>query len=385
MTPLLRLARAYLKFCVELTFRCILMTYYLFVYVFVEMPMRRLEVGYRVHSGTSQPTGRWCIFAIAQKSAVSTNLSAFLSCLRDVGYNVILVNNGNLSDNLTSRYLPYCHTIIERSYGGRDFGSYQWGTRTLRSMHSDQSQISQVVYCNDSIFVRPSTFRLLLDRIIQMDADYICMMEVFFLHYHVQSWFFAVSGRVFESAAFGQFWETYIPYSYRRHTINKGEVGISKHLMRNGIYPQPLYSQNMIINLMFSGNATDILNRMIKLLSPGDYERASKQIRDTNLGGSIEDNISMTLLKRNFMENLAKSNTMHSVNLLLLKGGEFPFLKKDLIYRAQYFFAQIEDSVEDWSGEDAEHLPEILAYFRSRDSLRWARSPAGMLARMGLI
>jgi Rhamnan synthesis protein F len=381
MTPLLRIFYRYLRFCVELVFRVILMTYYLLAYLLAEMPMRKLAVGYRTHSGALQKTGLWCIFAIAQDKYTSNNLIAFLSCLREAGYNVILVNNGRLSDHLVSTYLPYCHTIVERPRGGRDFGGYQCATKILRALEPQNDPVIQVIYCNDSNFVRPSSLELLLDRVVQMDDDYICIMEVFQIHYHVQSWFFAISGRVFDSPAFNEYWRNYTPYSYRRHSINKGEVGISKHLMRHGVYPQPLYSQGSIMNLIFSNDIGEIIDRLINLMSPDDYKAMTAMIKDA----SSDRDVALSLLKRNVMERIASSNTMHSANLLLLKATAFPFLKKDLVYRAEYFFPQVEDSIDDWAGTDAEHLPEILAYFRSRDSLRWARSPAATLARMGLI
>jgi Rhamnan synthesis protein F len=362
------------------------MTYFVLVFVFIEMPRARLKIGLRLHPGTPLASELWCIFAIAQKTRFSQNLATFLHYLRDAGYNIILINNGSLSPGLISHYLPLCHTIVERPHGGRDFGSYKWGSRWLCDLKRGGQSVTRVIYCNDSIFVRPSALERLLSRLVQMDEDYICITEVFQLHYHVQSWFFAISGRVFDSPAFNQFWHRYTPYSYRRHSINKGEVGISKHLMRNGIYPQALYSHNTILNLVLNKGFDDTLDRLVNFLSPGglaspsDYNRIMTAIKDSN-----DTNIALLLLKRNLMERIAQSNTMHATNLLLLKSDTFPFLKKDLVYRAEYFFPQVEYCIQDWTGEDAVHLPEILASFRSRDSLRWVRTPAAILARMGLI
>lgn len=234
------------------------------------------------------------------------------------------MNNGNISDLLTRFYLPLCHSIIERPYGGRDFGSYKWATKFLRE-NGNANEVTQLVYCNDSVFIRPSAFEDLLDRIIQMDDDYICITEVFQIHYHVQSWFFVVSGRVFKSAPFHQYWEKYRPYSYRRHSIGKGEVGISKHLIHHGIYPQPLFSQNMILNLVFTGNFEEILNRLIYLLSPSDYLGIMSQIKDISVLELPDRNVALTVLKRNVMERIANSNTMHCANLILLNLVNFRF------------------------------------------------------------
>lgn len=380
--PILRSLYHFWRFCEELPLRLAFYIYYTLAYLFVEMPRRRRGRDYRLHhSGALNRTGLWCILAAAQYGQVSNNLLAYLACLKRAGYNIILVNNGPMPEHLTTRYLDLCHTVVERAYGGRDFGSYQCATRLLRAIDHQGEPIRQVIYCNDSNFVRPSSLELLLDRLVQRQDDYLCIMEVFQFHYHVQSWFFAISGRVFESPAFARFWQTYVPLSYRRHAINKGEVGIAKHLMRNGVYPQPLYSQSTIVNLIFGEDVEETLGRLAELTSPDDF----KTFADRMKLSIADDSVSLALLKRNMMERIAETNTMHTTNLLLLKAAAFPFLKKDLVYRAQYFFTQVEDCVADWTGEDAAHVPEILAHFRSRDSLRWQRSPAAALARRGLI
>ncbi len=140
MRPSLIIFYRCLRLCVELPLRGIFFTYYAFVYLLVERPRWKSAAGSRVHLGTAQPTGLWCIFAVAQGRRVSANLIAFLSCLKDAGYNVILVNNGNLSPELISKFLPYCHSVIERPRGGRDFGGYKWGTQRLSKMDGEDQR-----------------------------------------------------------------------------------------------------------------------------------------------------------------------------------------------------------------------------------------------------
>jgi len=385
MTPLLRILYRVLLFCVELVFRCILMIYYLLSYLFVEMPIRRLAVGYRRHAGTALPTGLWCIFASAQRGHVSKNLMVFLDNLKSYGYNVILVNNGSLSDELTTRFLPYCHSVIERPRGGRDFGSYQWGTKTLRELDLDTRDIVQVIYCNDSIFVRPSTLQPLLNRIRQMTDDYIGITDSFDINYHVQSWFFVASGRLFASAEFQRFWQRYIPLSYRRHCINNGEVGISKHLLGHGVHPIPLYTQTMILDLIFTGSLSEAVDRLLSGLSPGDYKELMEAMQQIAFSQSSDDSTAGGFLRRDIMQQIGMSNTINSANLILIKYTSFPFLKKDLIYRGEYLFGQVHDAISEWAEEDATYLNEIFAYFRARGTLRRQYSPSAVLARMGLL
>ena len=383
-TSLLHVAYRTAGFCIELVFRCIVATYYFVTYFLVEMPRWKFAVGHLAHSGTPQSTGLWCIFATAQDKQISDNLIAFLSCLQNAGYNVILVNNGNLAAEFRKKLTPYCHSVIEKPRGGRDFGGYKWGTKVVYDLKHHPRQITQVIYCNDSTFVRPSTLELLLSRIRQMSDDYIGITDTFDQNYHVQSWFFAASGQLFYSAAFQKFWHSYVPLSYRRHCIKNGEVGISKYLSKHGIHPNPLYTQTMILDLIFAGTLSEAVDRLLLGLSPSDYRELTAAMQQIAFAHS-PDGTAGSFLRRDIMEQIGMSNTMNTANLILIRYTAFPFLKKDLIYRGDYLFSQIQDAIAEWVGEDAAYLTEILAYFRSRGTLQQQYSPSAILARMGLL
>lgn len=358
-------------------------TFYITLYYVWENPRAKLKVGLRDYLGTSIDNGLWCIYAVRLGNDVSKNLITCLICLQRAGYNVILVNNGPLSDTSAAACLPYCHTVIAKPYGGRDFGGYKWGTQFLAGLGKD-NQIHQVIYCNDSIFMRPSTFAQLLDRIKQSNHDYIGMTETFEIHYHVQSWFFAVSGPIFGAPYFENFWKNYRAYSHRRHCINNGEVKLSKFLLGRGVVPYLLYTQSAILDMMFEGTLEKSLSRLMMYFRPHEYTKLAETIQHIAFAEVADTQLVTNFLKREVLEDLAMTNTMHNVNLILLEFTSFPFLKKDLVHRAQYFVSQVDYCLANWSGVDAEELPEISAYFRYRDSLRWQHSVSAMLARLGV-
>lgn len=381
---MLRVSYRTVGFCIELVFRCIFAMYYIITYFLVEMPRWKFAASGRVHSGTQKPTGLWCIFATAQGRQVSDNLLAFLDCLQNAGYNVMLINNGSLIGELTGKFLPYCHSVIERPRGGRDFGGYKWGSKALCDLKRRNGQVTQVIYCNDSIFVRPSTLALLLSRLRQMSDDYIGITDTFDQSYHVQSWFFVASGALFHRPEFQQFWRSYVPLSYRRHCIKNGEVGISRYLSKHGIHPNPLYTQTMILDLIFEGTLAQAVDRLLLGLSPGDYRELTAAMQQIAFAQS-PDGTAGSFLRRDILEQIGMSNTMNTANLILIRYTAFPFLKKDLVYRGDYLFSQIQDAIAEWVGEDAAYLTEIFAYFRSRGTLQRQYSPSAILARMGLL
>jgi hypothetical protein len=358
-------------------------TFYITLYYVWQNPRMKRRIGLREYPGTSFDNGLWCIYAVRVGNAVSKNLITCLTCLQRAGYNVILVNNGRLSDRSAAACLPYCHTVIARPYGGRDFGGYKWGTQFLADL-GDDIQVEQVIYCNDSIFLRPSSFAQLLDRMKQSNQDYIGMTETFEIHYHVQSWFFAISGQVFRSKYFSGFWINYKSYSHRRHCINNGEVKLSKFLINRGVMPHLLYTQSAILDAMFEGTLDKSLSRLMMYFRPHEYRKLTETIEHVAFAHVAGTQLATSFVKRKVLEELAMANTMHYVNLILLEFTTFPFLKKDLVHRAQYFVSQVDYCLANWSGVDADELPEILAYFRYRDSLRWQHSLSAMLARLGV-
>ncbi len=141
----------------------------------------------------------------------------------------------------------------------------------------------------------------------------------------------------------------------------------------------------MILDLICQGTVSDAVVKLLSGLSPGHYRDLTEMIQRVGFAEAPDQNTALSFLRRDIMEEIGTANTMNTANLMLLKHTEFPFLKKDLVYRGDYLVTQIENAVAEWAGDDAEHLPEIFAYFRERGTLQRQYSPAAILARMGLI
>ena len=244
-------------------------TYFWAKYWLVEKPRRQPP---KLYHGHSQPTGLWCICAIYQPKRVSPNLIAYLACLRDAGYNVIAVHNGKGAPDLVEALTPFCHTVMLRSPGGRDFGSYREGTLYLNELTAGED-IRQVAYCNDSLFIKPSALAAMMAQIREMPDDYIGAIETHERRYHVQSWFFGVSGNVFHAGYFQQFWSNYIPTSHRGRNMKRSELGLSQYLMKHNLYPRIIYPIHWMLHRILSIQETELPRRLI-LLSP-----ASKHYR----------------------------------------------------------------------------------------------------------
>ena len=135
----------------------------------------------------------------------------------------------------------------------------------------------------------------MLQRIRQLDAGYIGITEAFDPCYHVQSWFFAVSGKLFHDRDFQNFWKEYTPLSYRPHCITKGEVGIVNYLAAKGIYPLPLHTQGMILDLICQGSVSDALTKLLSGSSSGHYRDLAETIQRVGFAELPDQDIALSL------------------------------------------------------------------------------------------
>jgi hypothetical protein len=352
-----------------------LQIFYRLKYYLIE---RQQQSRSRRHDGTARhDSGLWCIFAYRQGATVSQNLLAYIGVLNDCGYNILLVNNGPLSARHIELFQSRCHTLVAKYYGGRDFGCFQYGTKLLQELAASRP-ILQVIYCNESVFVRPSQLSKTVERIRQSRAPHIGLTGTWESAYHVSSWLFSVSGELFRDPAFQQFWADYLPISSRTHAIWYGEIGLSAHLQRHGIQPEILYPPQLVGDLCVSLDSDRLCRAMPRLSSVTLWY----QLRDRM---SATDMVGREILRRIVLDQGELHNTSNLYNLLLVEFCDFPFLKKDLVFRNDYSLSQIEEVLRNWDGEDHQHVAEIVGFFRSRGAMRWRRGIRGVLIKEGLI
>ena len=124
-----------------------------------------------------------------------------------------------------------------------------------------------------------------------------------------------------------------------------------------------------------------------RLLSGQAKSKAAVFGRGANAvnAGDLPDYQLLFMLRRALADESALQNGMNLMNLMLLTGNDFPFLKKDLVYRDMFHCIQIERATSHWCGEDAAQLAEIRGFFRSREAMRWQNVFHRVLATAGVI
>ncbi|SEU17795.1 hypothetical protein SAMN05443580_12218 [Variovorax sp. OV084] len=167
------------------------------------------------------------MYAIVVKYAghgESANLHVLLDALRRAQVNTVLVCNGEVPPEELRALSQRVHRVMVRRNIGRDFGAYRAATLSLLSQGVKPERM---MYFNDSLlYIEGTELDRLVAEFIFSEFDVVGLGENQYQH-HVGSYALSVSGAAFTHPKFRQFWQDYIPYDLRKHTIHAGELGLT--------------------------------------------------------------------------------------------------------------------------------------------------------------
>jgi hypothetical protein len=173
---------------------------------------------------------------------------------------VLVTSNRALTPRQQEVILPHCHMLIERPNTGRDIGAYQHGMKWLKQQNLLQSA-SLLILANDSLFYPKNIEKVIAD-MVQNPAPWQCLFENFEKHYHAQSFFLLFRKEIFLSQVFIQFWKKYFPRSNRVHSIDRGEVALTKVLKETGHLPVAYYATSQVIDTLKQRIKNETLENM---------------------------------------------------------------------------------------------------------------------------
>lgn len=329
------------------------------------------------------------IYPSAESLPFTINL---LAALRQLQFHIIVLSTKRLSADVTERLLTHCDHLIERRPIGRDFGSYQAGLRLLKKW-GVYDRVDMLVLANDSMFYQ-SGFSSIVASIVETLPTWAAIFENYEFHYHAQSFFQVFGRQALSSAAFNQFWAAYKPLSSRVHSINKGEIFLSRAMRRGGFQPATCYTSNCIINALCryiaSSNDLSELHRVLHAQLGHTYMEILKSTyllgKPTVEGRSTRadrllDTDTMAEIAQQIGERVERSNPSHSVGLLanFLCGAP---IKRDLAYRGTVTMGEILQVAGGYSNAE---LTAMEADLRARGTPAMFRGLKKMLYRGGRI
>ena len=267
-----------------------------------------------------------------------------IQILNACGVEVVFVSPIPLSSKSIKSLKDICAVIIEQKNFGRDFGSYKTGFEYLKSL--EIPNLEKVIFMNDSCLVIPDNFRKTVSQVLQNNTDFIGVTENYRAYYHVSSFFFLVSRRVFLSEYFQRYWDTYKRMTDRIYAIHSGEIRLTSLLVSEGVYPHVLFS------------SVDILQKILETR------------KDVN--------------PKELMNALSVKNNTHSFALFLVEKMDFPFIKKDLIKRGVLSPVELEFFLlkQQKTGIDKESWFGIVKKTDTMKSEKWVKK---IFIRCGII
>ncbi len=333
------------------------------------------------------------------------SVGKFMDAAQAVGANVVLVVNGAVSDDYVARHPGLC-TVIERANFGRDFGGYQAGIA-----HLDAQKITpkKLIFVNDSIFLDHRKGSELIQRFLDPDHAYIGLTESHEPRYHVGSFLFSIDDRVWQSPVWRAFWRDYVPWSSRRHCIDKGEVALGHSLKRAGFVPHILYNAAMTLAAMREWSLKDVqehydllpeefqheVERAEALQPPahsGLHVHIPADLPDDRLQHVLNNQLSdqehqhRRLAYQAFFGELVsrieRRSQIHWAGALLAKDQGLPVMKKDLAYRGLYGYAAARQMM---ALLDYPDMPEVDIELRKRGIPSSLNRAQRLLFSLGLV
>ena len=290
---------------------------------------------------------RFAIFLIWQPKTIPWYVQNALDALAEAKINIILVVNHPLTGEMRQSLAKQSRCILVRNNTGFDIGGYQDATKLIR----EQFSIKRLLYINDSIYFFRDGLSEMFMRMADSNSDVCTAFENWEFNYHVQSFCFSVSRKLFDSPAFVQFWNNYLPVSSRLWAIKHGEIGLSRAVVPVTDSFEVIYSPNDIRSGLKGMTVPDLLSLNAYLPIRIRLHRDARRLQRAALEDYLIDQISTY-------------SQIHTGGFLYRRFLGSPIIKRDLVYRAQYTLYDVENCLKAAGHED--HLHEILSDMRRK-------------------
>jgi hypothetical protein len=385
----------------------------------------RLRIRRITEGRVKQKSDRYVLFVVYAKQSVPAFIETLLQAIGRSRINLVISTNARITKEQRDALLDKCNLLIERVDLGRDFGGYRDGIRVLRRRCSN---IERLILLNDSLFYFENGLDALVGG-LDGEHDVIGMTEVFEHHYHIGSYAISVSRAVLQNPQFQRYWKKYRPIPTRRWSIHKGEVGLTRMLMKAGFKPHILYHGAQLTPYMRSASlhelmtaihflpndfrnrlfdyldqlrlaqtgsklsAIDTLSRSVRRLQRFDNARvADLRLANTTKLLAISQLTTTThsererLARNSFVDMIISTitarNQIHVGGFLFVKYLSMPAFKRDIFYREVYGFADIDEIL---ASIKEPMRREIMADLRQKGSQSHLKGLARILAKHGSI
>jgi len=171
-----------------------------------------------------------------------------LRCLRELrteGFSIVVVcNGGSLRAEAAAAIEALGGLAIPRRNIGLDFGAWRAGLRTLEL---PRTETRRILLFNDSVYGPLVPLGPLLARMTEDGADLWGLTDSVERGWHLQSYFLLAHASLFRDAAWRGFWPGVVPLPFKRWTVGRYEIGLSRRVIGAGFRVRALFSHDTIV------------------------------------------------------------------------------------------------------------------------------------------
>ena len=190
--------------------------------------------------GDVAPGAKIAIVVLHQPHGIAASTFATCEWLLHEGYAPLVVSSAPISGTDRAALHRVAWQVAVRENFGHDFGSYRDGIRLIRDAGLSPDRL---ILLNDSIWCPLRAD--LMARIEAINADLSGLLQDEKVAHddaggtptdrlYLESYFFVISGALWRSAAFQDFWTSYPMTDHKPDTIKRGEIGFSRSMQAAG-------------------------------------------------------------------------------------------------------------------------------------------------------
>jgi len=174
-----------------------------------------------------------CIFIIYERLTIPAMTWKAIHAIKNMGIKVFVVVNSKLELEEQAKISELANISMFRTNTGKDIGAYKDAYLHLLSSGS-LKKINRLIFANDSVIYPAKFTHELFQKLVNTNSNMVGYSHVQEIHYHIQSFLFSCDNKLINDKIFIKFWQRYLPIDRRRYMIHKGEVGITKAVLKTG-------------------------------------------------------------------------------------------------------------------------------------------------------
>lgn len=282
--------------------------------------------------------GKYALFLIWQPKKVAWYID-----------NTIIIANHALSTDQLSYLKQLSHTILIRDNTGFDIGGYRDATLHLAN---SGTKPERVIYMNDSVYYFKEGLTDLFRRLKNSKSDICGTFENWEFYYHIQSFCFSVSGKLFLHSQFQKFWNNYLPVNSRLWAIQQGEVGIAQAVIK------------ICDNIDIVYRAKDLKSHLLALDEETLLDVSRQQCRPVRISPDAFKEAHRITIANDILERTTRRSQIHTSGFLYKKFLGSPLVKRDIVFKLEFSLDEVEEFLHDHATID--NIDSIMSDLRKK-------------------